>query len=257
MVTNATSLLHECATAYPLCTLALVYFSYLTSPFALLHLVPIVLIKLPAAVARTVLGFFCPSLFEKSVVTRATRRSIDEMLISRTNPAPVGAVSRLLRRCDTLGHMRTLLIALYALTSHCALLRLPAMQAAVAAAAAAAVIGGAPRAHADLKVPFDFPYTFDKDACIAKYAKAPSVCFTMERQAKATAQNEARLARAAQCDADVVEIKGNKGEMPANVKPATANPNLPATCVGAPTYQLDGYGDPSLPGIYGDPTLGK
>jgi len=68
LVTNATSLLHECATAYPLCTLALVYFSYLTSPFALLHLVPIVLIKLPAAVARTVLGFFCPSLFEKSVV---------------------------------------------------------------------------------------------------------------------------------------------------------------------------------------------
>ena len=55
----------------------------------------------------------------------------------------------------------------------------------------------------------------------------------------------------AQCNQETEEIKQNNGVLPASIKPATNNPNRPATCVGAPTYQLNGFGDPSLPPIYG------
>ena len=71
-----------------------------------------------------------------------------------------------------------------------------------------------------------------------------------EHQANSVAQNEARLARVAQCNQDKAAIEENGGKLPASVKPATDNANAPATCVGGPTYQLSGFGDPSLPSIY-------
>ena len=64
------------------------------------------------------------------------------------------------------------------------------------------------------------------------------------------AQNDARLARVAQCNDELMAIQQNGGKLPESVQPATGNANMPATCVGAPTYQLNGFGDPSLPRIY-------
>ena len=36
----------------------------------------------------------------------------------------------------------------------------------------------------------------------------------------------------AQCNQETEEIKNNNGVLPASVKPATADPNVPAACVG-------------------------
>ena len=92
---------------------------------------------------------------------------------------------------------------------------------------------------------------------MAKQPSSRNICLAMQGTAKAAAQNEARLARVAQCDADSEAIKQNLGKLPAGVQPATDNPKEPATCVGYPTYQLRGFGDPALPGIYGDPSKGR
>ena len=77
----------------------------------------------------------------------------------------------------------------------------------------------------------------------------PSVCLARASQVAANAKNELRKERLAQCEREKEDQAKNNGELPASVKPATDNPNIPATCVGAPTYQLV-RGDPSLPRIY-------
>lgn len=110
---------------------------------------------------------------------------------------------------------------------------------------AAALIAGNPFvAHAD------YGDDFDMDACLKRFKNAPNICTVKKGGAKAAAQNEARKARVAQCDADKEAKQKNNGVLPASVQPATKNPNEPASCVGAPTYQLTGCGDPSLPVIY-------
>jgi len=138
-----------------------------------------------------------------------------------------------------------LLLVLWTLAAECALLSLPACLRGAAATAAAAIVLSSPAvAHAKVTA------TFDLAACEAKYPKAPSVCLIRQTQANSVAQNEARLARVAQCNQDKAAIEENGGKLPASVKPATDNANAPATCVGGPTYQLSGFGDPSLPSIY-------
>lgn len=94
---------------------------------------------------------------------------------------------------------------------------------------------------------------FDMETCVAQHEKSPSICITMRESARAAARNEARLARLAQCEQDLARIEENDGKVPDSVKPATASGSaaLSAYCVGAPTYQLNGFGDPSLPFIYG------
>lgn len=91
---------------------------------------------------------------------------------------------------------------------------------------------------------------FDMAACQAKYAKAPAQCLMLQSQADANAKNRARLARYAQCEQELEAIRQNNGKMPTTVRPSTSSPNTPATCIGGPTYQLNGFGDPSLPRIY-------
>ena len=141
--------------------------------------------------------------------------------------------------------LRVLLLVLWTLAAECALLPLPACLRGAAATAAAAIVLSSPAvAHAKVTA------TFDLAACEAKYPKAPSVCLIRQTQANSVAQNEARLARVAQCNQELKAIEENGGKLPASVKPATDNANAPATCVGGPTYQLNGFGDPSLPRIY-------
>ena len=139
--------------------------------------------------------------------------------------------------------MRSLLIlVLWTLAAECALLS--RTRGTVAAAAAAIVLSSPAAVHAKVTADFDLA------GCEAKYPKAPSVCLIRQTQANSIAQNVARLARVAQCDQELAAIDQNNGKLPASVKAATDNPNVPATCVGGPTYQLQGFGDPSLPRIY-------
>lgn len=148
--------------------------------------------------------------------------------------------------------LRLLLLVLWSLAAECALrpIQLSArrhacLRGAAATAAAAIVLSSPAVAHAKVT-----SATFDLAACEAKYPKAPSVCLIRQTQANSVAQNEARLARVAQCDQELKARDENGGKLPASVKPATDNANAPATCVGGPTYQLNGFGDPSLPRIY-------
>ena len=143
--------------------------------------------------------------------------------------------------------LRLLLLVLWMLSAECALLSLPSacLRGAAATAAAAIVLSSPAAAHAKVT-----SATFDLAACEAKYPKAPSVCLIRQQSADAAAQNEARLARVAQCNDELMAIQQNGGKLPESVQPATGNANMPATCVGAPTYQLNGFGDPSLPRIY-------
>lgn len=93
--------------------------------------------------------------------------------------------------------------------------------------------------------------SFDKAACLAQYGSSgATLCDAKEKTAEAAARNEARIARLAQCNSELEAVEQNGGVLPASVKPATGDPTTPATCVGAPTYQLTGFGDPSLPRIY-------
>mmetsp|Transcript_44080 Transcript_44080/g.80635 ORF Transcript_44080/g.80635 Transcript_44080/m.80635 type:complete len:234 (-) Transcript_44080:127-828(-) len=111
--------------------------------------------------------------------------------------------------------------------------------------AAAALIAGSPLvAHAD------YGDDFDMEACLKRFKAAPNICTVKKGGAKAEAQNQARLARVAQCDAELELKKNNNGVLPESVMPATKNPSEPASCVGKPTYQLTGCGDPKLPVIY-------
>ena len=138
-----------------------------------------------------------------------------------------------------------LLLVLWTLAAECALLSLHVrLRGAVATAAAAIVLSSPAVVHAKVTG------TFDLAACEAKYPKAPSVCLIRQTQANSVAQNEARLVRVAQCNQELNAIEENSGMLPASVQPATDNANAPATCVGGPTYQLRGFGDPSLPRIY-------
>ena len=145
--------------------------------------------------------------------------------------------------------MPTLLVSALALTAptvclshHRCPLVLNTMQSA-ATVVAAVLIATPSVGHAAIEA------NFDMEAC----TKSPSICLVMRDSATAAARNEARLARVAQCDLEMEQVKKNNNVLPANVNPATDqrnNPNMPATCVGAPTYQLKGPGDPSLPQIY-------
>ena len=92
---------------------------------------------------------------------------------------------------------------------------------------------------------------FDLDACLAKFGSdGRQLCFAKMKTVEAAAKNEVRKARLAQCNAELELVQQNDGALPPSVKPATDDPTMPATCVGAPTYQLKGPGDPSLPQIY-------
>ena len=61
------STVFEICSAYPVAICSVVVLSYLTSPFALVHLLPILLFKLPLSLARSALCTLAPSLFEKDV----------------------------------------------------------------------------------------------------------------------------------------------------------------------------------------------
>lgn len=115
---------------------------------------------------------------------------------------------------------------------------------------AAVSVAAALMASSPLVAHADYGDDFDMDACLARFKNAPNICAVRKGGAKAAAQNEARKARVAQCDAESEAKKKNNGVLPASVQPATKNPNEPASCIGYPTYQLNGCGDPSLPSIY-------
>ena len=144
--------------------------------------------------------------------------------------------------------MGRLLVALFlSAIAPSAALRLPSVRKAAAASAAAALIAGTSLSAQAME-------PFNMEACNAKYAKSPSSCIIRRDSARAAARNEARLARVAQCEDDIEEMKKNNGVLPDSIKPATVpGAQYPtANCVGYPTYQLSKPPqDPSLPIIYG------
>ena len=52
---------------HPIALSLLFILCYLTSPIEIFRLLPIILIRLPVAIGRSVLCYLCPSLFERDV----------------------------------------------------------------------------------------------------------------------------------------------------------------------------------------------